>query len=230
MNSSEATFLRSIPAPQLIFGFTLAFTAFDLIPIAFSDADAFKGLTWGDIVDAPVVLLPLAFLGLMTLDGGLWRDAYLRIGVLLALVLFTQGHAIHLAANAISHHLGTSHPAWESAYFLDENVGHYQIHLALLALAAMFIWAARTSATALEVSPTLVLSVAIYGPLQAAGAIEGQTVPLVLPASLLLAAAAVRLAAWRVSPYAAFFAASYAICFVVLVAYGAVNGGWPEIL
>jgi hypothetical protein len=66
--------------------------------------------------------------------------------------------------------------------------------------------------------------------LQAAGAIEGQAVPLVLPVSVALTLIGASVAARRSSEYAMFFAASYAICFLALIAYGAINHGWPEIL
>lgn len=129
----------------LILAYALGFALFILLPVALSEADTFKGLTWGDIVDAPIVILPVALLFRMALDANLGRATGLRVSVLLALLLFVQGRAIHLAANAISHSLGTADAAWEPAYFLDENVGHYELQLSLISLAWLFIWYRRPS-------------------------------------------------------------------------------------
>ena len=216
---------------RLIFAYVLGFTIFDLIPIPLSDLDAFEGLSFGDLIDAPLIILPAALLLRMALDADLWRTAGLRAAVLLALLLFAQGHAIHLAANAIAHSLAESDAAWEPAYFLDEHVGHYELHLALLGLAALFICSGRPSRlSGSREAALLALLIAGYGSLQAAGAIEGQTVPLVLPAAIALSLAGGWAAVRRRSEYATFFAASYAVCALVLVIYGAVNKGWPEIL
>jgi hypothetical protein len=220
-----------VTSSRLIFAYAVGFAIFDLVPIPLSDVDAFKGLSVGDLVDAPLVILPVALLFRMALDAGLWRTTGLRAGLLLALLLFAQGHALHLAANAIAHSLAESDAAWEPAYFLDEHVGHYELHIALLSLAALFIWSGRPERhPGQREAGLLALAVAGYGALLAAGAIEGQTVPLVLPASLALALLGAWMASRRRTDYGTFFAAAYAVCFGVLVIYGAVNDGWPEIL
>jgi hypothetical protein len=216
---------------RLIFVYALGFTIFDLVPIPLSDVDAFKGLSVGDLVDAPLIILPVALLFRMALDADLWRTAGLRAAVLLSLLLFTQGHAVHLAANAIAHSLAESDAGWEPAYFLDEHLGHYELHVALLIFATLFIGFGHPSRLPRRAELALLtFTIAGYGGLQAADAIEGQTVPLVLPASVALALMGGWVVARRGSEYATFFAASYAVCFLVLVVYGAVNNGWPEIL
>ncbi len=90
-------------------------------------------VTWGDLIDFPIVLLPVALLLRMALDAKLSRTPGLFAAVLLLLLLFAQGHAIHLAANAIAHNFTKTDAAWQTACFLDENVGHYELHIALLA-------------------------------------------------------------------------------------------------
>ncbi|HEU0075872.1 MAG TPA: hypothetical protein VFS30_17885 [Dehalococcoidia bacterium] len=221
----------SLTPTRLIFAYALGFTIFDLVPIPLSDVGAFKGLSVGDLVDAPLIILPAALLFRMALDADLWRAAGLRAAVLLTLLLFAQGHAVHLTANAIAHSLAESDAAWESAYFLDEHLGHYELQVALLIFATLFIWFGHPSRLPRQAEfALLAFTIAGYGSLQAAGAIEGQTVPLVLPASLILATAGIWAAKRRGSEYTTFFAASYAVCFLVLVTYGAANNGWPEIL
>lgn len=222
---------NDLTAPRLIFTYAIAFAVFDLVPIPLSDVDAFKGLSLGDLIDAPLVVLPAALLLRMALDGGLWRSVGLRAAVLLALLLFAQGHAIHLAANAISHSLNDSDVAWQPAYFLDEHVGHYELHIALLSLAFLFIrFGSHAEMARARDTALLAVSIAGYGSLQAAGAIEGQTVPLVLPASIALALVGAWVGLRHPNQYATFFAASYGVCFFALLGYGALNHGWPEIL
>lgn len=225
---------KDVPAltpARLILAYAVGFAIFDLVPIPLSDVDSFKGLSVGDLVDLPLVILPTALLLRMALDADLWRTAALRVAIWLTLLLFAQGHAIHLAANAIAHSLAESDAAWEPAYFLDEHLGHYELHVALLTLATLFIWFGRPSHLPHRPEAAiLAFAIAGYGSLQAAGAIEGQTVPLVLPASIALAIFGAWVTKRRASEYATFFAASYAVCFLVLVIYGAINQGWPEIL
>ncbi len=231
MNNQRRPGLPVFSAPQLIFAYALAFAIFDLVPIALSDAHVFQGLTWGDLVDAPLILLLAALLLRLAQDADLLSSTALRAGVLVALLLLIQGHAIHLAANAIAHSLTEADAAWEPAYFLDEHWGHYELHIALLSLALLFICFARASqASGAAGTPLLAVSIAGYGALQAAGAIEGQTVPLVLPAALALALAGAVVTSRRPNDYTTFFAASYALCALLLVIYGALNKGWPEIL
>ncbi len=230
MTTSVSIGPARLTTSRLILTYALGFALFILLPVALSEADTFKGLTWGDIVDAPIVILPVALLFRMALDANLGRATGLRVSVLLALLLFLQGHAIHLAANAISHSLGTADAAWEPAYFLDENVGHYELQLSLISLAGLFIWYGRPSPLTLPELPLLALAIAGYGSLSAADAIEGQTVPFVLPASLALALIGTRIAVRHRDEYVVFFTGSYAVCFLGLVVYGAINGGWPEIL
>jgi hypothetical protein len=219
-----------LATPSLILTYAIAFAVFDLVPIGLSDVDSFKGLSWGDLVDATLVVLPVALLVRMALDADLWSRTGLRPLLLLALLLLIQGHAIHLAANAIAHSLSESDPAWEPAYFLDEHWGHYEIHVALLSLALMFIVFVRQTTARPGRTALLLIAIAAYGSLQGAGAIEGQTVPLVLPLSIVLALAGAWLTRRESNDYRTFFAASYGLCFIVLVVYGALNGGWPEIL
>ena len=220
-----------LTAARLAFAFTIAFALFSLVPVALSDEDAFKGLTWGDLVDFPIVLLPIALLLGMALDARINRTSGLFAVALLFLLLFAQGHAIHLAANAIAHNFTRTDAAWRTAHFLDERVGHYELHIALIALAALFIWSGRhSSLQRYPEVPLLLLSILGFGALQAAAAIEGQTVPLVLPGTLALAVVGISLSTPRSNDYAVFFTGTSAVSFLVLVIYGAVYGGWPEIL
>jgi hypothetical protein len=218
---------------RLIFAYAIAFAIFDLVPIPLSDVATFKGLSVGDLVDLPLVLLPIALLLRMAQDADLLRTTFLRVVFFLALFLFVQGHAIHLAANAIAHSLVESDAAWEPAYFLDEHLGHYELHIAWLVLATLFVWFTQRSQVAGPSEPGLLtFTVVGYGALLAASAIEGQTVPLVLPASIAIAGFGVWMAAssQRWAEYRTFFSTAYAVCFVVLAVYGILNRGWPEIL
>jgi hypothetical protein len=223
--------IATLTAARLAFVYAACYALFDLLPVAFSDADAFKRLTWGDVVDAPLVVLPLGLTFLMARDAGLWRNVLLRGVLLLGLLGFAQGHAVHMTANAISHNITRTDEAARTTHFLDEHVGHYEQHVALLGLAALFILFGGRSERPRRTEPALLGFAAVgYGALLAGGSIEGQVVPLVLPASVALVLLGLVRTVWRRSEYGTFFSVSYAACFVGLVAYGLIHHGWPEIL
>lgn len=101
----------------------------------FHHGPALVGHRWEEWVDlaSPFVVLAAAAAVLVALapSGRVWALA----GV--AAVMYTDGHGMHLAANAIRS-AGTTGAAEDEAYFWDETWGHIEWHSGLfLLLAAM---------------------------------------------------------------------------------------------
>jgi hypothetical protein len=68
----------------------------------------------------------------------------------------------------------------------------------------------------------------VHGLFLAADAVEGQTVPLILPASLVLVGLGLRLGR-EASIYRVFFPSSFGVAAAALAIYGIAYGGYPEI-
>ena len=220
----------TVGSPLLGIGaFLGVYALFDVLPIILPKSDVIHGLRWGDLVDAPLAFLLVAAYVLLGLQAGLWRSNRLRVVNAVALVLLVQGHGIHLAANTISAYLDPSSPGWRPAYFLDEHWGHLELQLGILLAALIFIVAARNNAETL--SPLtripLVLLACTYGLFLTADAIEGQTVPLMVPAGVTLALVGF-LPRRPFSVYRSFFASAFATTVLALAAYGLWHGGFPE--
>lgn len=225
--------------------FVIGYVLVDLLPVVLPDTPGLFGLRLNDLLDALFVFVLVGLYVRLGMDADLWRTPVLRAAGAIALVLLIQGHAVHLAANAIVEARGLTAQARDLALFLDEHWGHTELHLAFVLLAVLFIAYGRSSdVEGAAPNPSraervvLYLATVIYGLVLAADAIEGQTVLLMLPAGigLFLWAFLPRLRfAWkpghgtRISVYSYFFAASFGLAAVALVIYGVVMRGFPEI-
>ncbi len=235
--------------------FVVGYALVDLVPVLLPDTPALQGLRVQDLADVLLVFLLVALYVRLGLQADLWRSWKLRGLNALALVMMVQGHAIHLAANAIAGDLGVEggslgdgggHPGAPFGLidFLDEHWGHTELHLAFLIMAALFIARARPAqddSTVPRRSPgrrvELLVAAFVYGVLLAGDAVEGQTVPLMLPA-------AIALCVWGLWPYLSrgsrsaerapvslhrrFFAVSLGVTAASLFVFGLVMGGYPQ--
>lgn len=235
--------------------FVVGYALVDLLPMLLPETPVLMGLRVGDLADVPLAFLLVALYMRLGLQADLWRSWGLRGLNALALVMMVQGHGIHLAANAIGGYSargsGGAALAGEYAgaadglvYFLDEHWGHIELHLALLIMAALFIARARplqredASPGSLPIERLgLAIATLAYGVLLAGDAVEGQTVPLIFPAAIVLSIwgfwpqLSVRsrpAGASPVSLYRRFFAASLAVTATSLVVYGLVMRGFPQ--
>ncbi len=215
--------------------FVAGYALFDLLPVVLTPDLGWHGLRIGDVVDAPLVSLPVVGYVILGQLVGAWKDprASLLIGVLL--IVFVQGHAVHLAANAIAAADTPSSSTWATSYFLDEHWGHTELHLAIVLLAVVFVVVDRRP---MQLSDgqrdILVAFAAVYGLLLAADAIEGQTVPVMLPAGVVLTGIVVLTSKLqqpvRVAVMSWFFGTASIVMTLSLLAYGAANRGYPELL
>lgn len=108
-------------------------------------------------------------------------------GLVAAGLLYTTGYGINLAANAIGRILerDLTLPGAHLTYFRDEHLGHILWHLGVVGLTLSLLPAARGAPperlTQLESFGAAAYSVAYF-----TDAVEGQTVPLLLPVSVVL--------------------------------------------
>lgn len=236
--------------------FVVGYALVDLLPMLLPETPVLVGLRVGDLADVLLVFLLVALYVRLGLQAQLWRSWGLRVLNALALVMMVQGHSIHLAANAIAGYSaggdgdlaevgGHTGAPGGLIYFLDEHWGHIELHLAFLIMAALFIARARPlqRGDASPPSPLteklgLLVATLAYGVLLAGDAVEGQTVPLMFPAAIVLCV-------WGLWPYLRrdlrpagavpislqrrFFAASLGVTAASLLVYGLVMDGYPEL-
>jgi len=235
---------RRPPARGIIF-FVVGYALVDLLPVILPATPVFNGLAVKDLADALLIFFLIVLYVELGLRAKIFRSLRLRAVYIFALLLMVQGHAVHFAANAITEVSDRADAGWALADFLDEHWGHVELHTAFILLAAIFIFCGR-SADAAGDEPVLSrtekaglwLASLAYGVLLAGDAVEGQTVPLMLPCAIVLCVwgfwPLVRgwgnsVAAGRISLYRRFFATSFGITVIALVIYRLITGGFPEL-
>lgn len=221
--------------------FVLGYGLVDLLPIVLPEHPRLVDLPFRDAADAVLIFLLVFLYVELATHAQLLQKRWARAVFALALLLMVQGHAIHLAANAIAAASEAGSSGWDLIDFLDEHWGHTELHFAFLLLAALFIGRANPVRSSGSLSPVeniaLWVLAAVYGLLLAGDAIEGQTVPLVLSGAVLLSA-------WGLWPYLGrggsklersslqahrrFFASSLGIAAIALLMYGAMLRGFPQ--
>jgi hypothetical protein len=181
----------------------------------------------------PLVLIPLYWL-LFTDSARIVRD---RAGMLVFLVLaalWVEGQAMHLAANSISNLFGPGTTAVHALiHFYDEVLSHYLWHAAILGLSILLlIYAATAQPSQIKLRwGMIVLASLLYGLTCFLAFVEGGTVPLGLPATVLIIVGMFVAARDRVRTHnlVAFFLLGYAITLILLAAWGIYWKGFPEL-
>ncbi|GAB4330617.1 MAG: hypothetical protein Kow0037_06530 [Calditrichia bacterium] len=232
----EEVFLNALPRSLFFYG--LLFCLFHIGPV-FLTKTLWNKLQLGDLLD---LLTPAFLIGCLLwvirrnnpMKGQRFGNSWLLFG---GMILFVEGHGMHLAANAIQRHLVSDMPAalLRLTYFFDEQAGHIFWDGGNLLLAGLLLNQRRVLATRLSPSGYFqaVCGGLLYGFTFFANAVEGQTAFMILPAILGLLLAELR---WIKhhrqgmfhSPIDIFFVAA-AICalFFFLVWYFW-QGGLPE--
>lgn len=235
---------RRPPARGIIF-FVVGYALVDLLPVILPSAPVFRGLALKDLADALLIFLLIVLYVELGLRAKIFRSLRLRAVYIFSLLLMVQGHAVHFAANAITDASAASDEGLSLANFLDEHWGHIELHAAFIALAAIFIFCGR-SADAEGNEPVLsrtektglALTSLTYGILLAGDAVEGQTVPLMLPCAIVLCAWGLwpYVRGWtglgepvQISLYRRFFATAFGITALTFLIYGLITGGFPEL-
>lgn len=131
-------------------------------------------------------------------------------------LVYTEGHGIHLAANSIAN----TDPS-DLAHLWDEVIGHYVWFGGVALVIASLAWAGVTAKPIRGVVP-LTLAVLVGGT-YATNALEGGTVPLALVSS----AAFVLWGFARRATASRLLVPTFAVSLVMVAAYGAWHRGFP---
>ncbi len=229
-----------------IYGFVYAF--FQVMP-AFLKGGFAGPVSSGDALDflTPVTVIPAALALFLKLRKERMRAA--RAGsagpsvlaaavFILGLIAYVEGHGIHLSANAIDRLLhgqeGTS--LYQAVYLFDEVISHYIWDGGVLIMAGGLILTGMNLRFP-GLSPVqwvyLAGGACFFGFSYAVNGIEGQTVPLTLPAAVLM----VLICFWldrknrREGGYNAivlFFLLGFLLSVLLFAYWGITRGGFPE--
>jgi hypothetical protein len=229
---------------RLLLAFGLALGIFQIVPALLFRVWK-SPLSWGDVMDflTCLVVVPVA----LALYGRLRREWPTeqtgRRAVPLALVLFVagailyvDGHGIHLPANSLARLMEKGSAIFKATYLYDEVISHYLWHGGLLIMSAALVLAAaksRVGAAERAISGPVLAGAVFYGFALAVSAVEGQTVPMQLPAAIIGAVAAWRLflaqrRQGRENPALLFFAAGLTLAAALFAYWGISHGGFPE--
>jgi hypothetical protein len=226
---------RSLALPLALLGLGVASAAFDLGCVLIKTPFLRPGVTLGDAIEAVGVYVVLAlFARTRRLAGGIAPLAGL------AAVTYAFGHGIHVAANSI-HDLADRSGAGDPTGLLDfwdERAGHYLVEGGRILFAASVLAAPRRAADSWSPrggTPALVTALggAAFGFITFASAVEGQTVPLVLPFYAFLtayaAASARGVGAARGGTWVRlFFVAAAVTALLFFAIWGVWQHGFPE--
>ena len=217
------------------------FAFFHILP-AFLNFPVWNKLMVADLFDltTPFVLSFAVWRVLLAFargEGRGWSTAVKGLAFL-GVILFVEGHGIHLSANAIHRHLPPFPPSAVERLtdFFDERLGHilWDSGNLLLGLSILFQnLSGRGESRSPWTDPGLLAGAAAYGFTLFANAVEGQTVIFVLPYSLLLAAALLvaRRRGERILsryPAAVFLFAAETVALCLFAAWWILQGGFPE--
>jgi hypothetical protein len=175
------------------------------------------------IMDLADLATPFAVVGSAALLLWLLRPGprVLALAVV-AGVLYTSGHGIHLAANSVAGR--APEPSIErTIYFWDERLGHIEWHLGWIGLLAAFVLAASDAA---PFRPLVGLAtISMLGFALAGASLEGQTWWLMLAAAPAFAA----YAGARRTHTSLVVAGAVSLAAAAIVAWAAYWGGVPQL-
>lgn len=219
---------------SLVFFILLVFfrTPFPPYPLM-SYQDAFDLLT-------PLVLIPVYWV-LFVKSASRPPSMAGEVAFLVLAALWVEGQGMHLSANSISNLMEAlarrglidlnANDVFRLTYFYDELLSHSLWHAGALGLAALLVWREwRHPAGPLTTWWATALAGLIYGFVLFAITIEGQTVWMGLPFSILLTLFGLVWGRKRLShqPVLAFFVMSCAFAALLYIGWGLYWGGFPQ--
>jgi hypothetical protein len=222
--------------PQLIFIFALAFAFFLLAPALLSEQfGLFPLMKVGDIVDlfTPLVLIPLYWL-LFQFGGDQSPSVKCSIIFMVLTALWVEGQGMHLAANSIGHLLGglEGSDIYTLTKFYDEHLSHWLWHSGIIGLSTILIvrswrhlYLGQESKLTLETIAGIIYGITFF-----IAIVEGGTVPLGLPYTILVTLFGL---IWgrkvlRQQPILAFSTVGYGLGTLLFIAWGIYWGGFPQ--
>ena len=236
MSSGGAVDAASPSASLAAFG--LAYAALVLGP-SFLTTTIGGMLSVGDLVEigGSFVLVALAWKLYRDMRGQAGGAAAARLqeaALAASSMLYLNGIGMHVAANAVTRHLSETEAslAWRAGYFFDDVLSH------LFSSAGLILMSAALLGIAVRLrprppSPVLLPVATLFGVSWFADAVEGRTVPLMLPAGVVAVAAILlrvraRPGALAANPVLLFYAASFGLAVGLFVAWWVWRGGFPE--
>lgn len=194
------------------------------------------GVTAGEWLSllAPWLVVGAAWRVWLALPGAMGPAATAPRGLFLGSgLLYALGLGVNLSANAIARPVAefAGSAAQALTYFLDERLGHVLWHVGTIGMAVALILGAR--AAALEpLRPRTLAGALAYAFAYFADAVEGQTVPLMLPTSLVLvtalAAGRARSSGTARGPAGTFFTAAHVVALAFFSIWYVWQGGFPQ--
>jgi hypothetical protein len=224
-----------VTKPSLILIFAFAFAFFILVPPLLSQPfPPYPSIHWADVLDllTPLVLIPLYWL-LFTDSGRVARSHPATIVFLVMAAVWVEGQAMHLAANSIGNLLGQgSSSVHQLVHYYDEVLSHYLWHAGILALSLLLlVYAARSPAARARPGwGWIVPAGLLYGLTCFLAFVEGATVPLGLPAAVLIIVSLIVVLRDRILTHnlVGFFFLGYTVVLLLLAAWGIYWKGFPE--
>jgi hypothetical protein len=226
--------VKRLSVLTLVFAVALAF--FILVPAFLNQPfPPNPFLKIADVLDlfTPLVLIPIYYLLLYYVSSEKPNLNHTILFLVFA-ALWVLGQGMHLSANSIGHWLpaDNSNQAYQVTYFYDEVLSHYLWHLGVIALSAQLLYTSwkhpfDTSNARLIIE---FLAAIIYGLTIFIIGIEGGTVPIMLPFSILAAAAGIILG-WRKyqkMPLLTFFTIGYTLATLIFIGWRLYWGGYPQ--
>jgi hypothetical protein len=188
---------------------------------------------WADIFDlfTPLVIIPLYWL-LFRDSTQTARGTISTIVFLLLASLWIEGQGMHLSANSISNLLGQgSSTVHDLVHFYDEVLSHYLWHFAIIGLSVLLLSLVKSSPAGASVHWAFIGPAAIlYGFTFFVAINEGGTVPLGLPAAILIVLWIAFSKRRIITSHnlVGFFLVGYAVALVFFLGWYLYWGGFPE--
>ena len=226
--------MKRLSSLILIFAIALAF--FILAPAFLNQPFAPNPfLKIADVLDlfTPLVIIPLYYL-LLYYGGSQFPSLQETIVFLVFAALWVLGQGMHLSANTIGHWLATTagDQVYDVTYFYDEVLSHYLWHLGAAALSAQLIYHSWKYPFE-DISSRLIIEFVagiIYGLTIFIIGIEGGTVAILFPFSIIAAIAALILGwgTFKKMPLLTYFVIGYALAALVFTGWGLYWGSFPQ--
>jgi len=230
-----------------LFLFGLAFASFHILP-TFFPAFFIKPLTYSDVLDfiTPLAVIPIAFflyfricrINSQRFLHSRFQRISSRILLGLGILLYVDGHGLHLSANSIARLIDKANDPelFEAAYLFDEIISHAMLDGGIFLISLSLIAASYKmfhKLNSLKEFGFLSLGACLCGFTFFVNSIEGQTVVLILPATFIglvlsLAFYLKELKSEMRNPTILFFLIAYFLCLILFIYWGVKFKGYPQ--
>lgn len=230
-----------------LFLFGLVFSLFHILP-TFLPGFINKPLTYGDALDflTPFAVMPVAFLLYFRICQinpqrflySRFQKVLSRILLGLGILLYVDGHGLHLSANSIARFVEEANDPelFDAVYFFDETISHSLLDVGIFLISLSLVIASYRMFSKLNLLKNFIvlfLGACLYGFTFVVNSIEGQTVRFILPAAFIgfilsLVLYLKELKSEMKNPLLLFFLIAYLLSLILLVYWGVRYKGYPE--